>query len=421
MRKLLSCHFSGAKSLGVLVLGLLPIVVCALRFSGQQDSKGSDPIDNLQSKMELKTASLDFEPAQGYLRSVLKQLKISPDSQVLVFSKSSLQSSFIGPETPRAIYFNDDTYVAWIPGAPLLEIMSIDPLSGVQFYTLKNEELARPNFKYETQECFRCHGGRSATQAPRLIARSSSVAPSGYPRVFTRTFDVNPQLPLKNRWGGWYVTGTHGEQRHMGNELSVGTDQANTIDIEKGSNVTDLSRCFDTKQYLTPNSDIVALMVFEQQMYVQNVLTSTSLRVRSLQATPEVTPDFLVQVQRACEPLVEALLCVGESKLTSPIRGSDSFSKMYDSSAPKDLKQRSLSELDLGVRLLKYSCSPLIYSKSFESLPDAARSAVWHRLKEILTSKDDTKPYSHLSASDRQAILEILRDTKPEFARYLSG
>ena len=50
--------------------------------------------------------------------------------------------------------------------------------------------------------------------------------------------------------------------------------------------------------------------------------------------------------------------------------------------------------------------------------PDVARTRVYQRLYDILTGKDTSKPYDSLAAEDRQAVLEILRETKTGLPDY---
>jgi hypothetical protein len=83
------------------------------------------------------------------------------------------------------------------------------------------------------------------------------------------------QTPIEQRWGGWYVTGTHGAQEHLGNligpvpahEIVNVADYVKRIDRSAGANVTDLSARFNTKPYLTAHSDIVALLVLAHQTH----------------------------------------------------------------------------------------------------------------------------------------------------------
>src|SRR6185436_18534056 len=182
----------------------------------------SDPIAELQRKMTAGQTKLEFEKDHGYLTSLLKELKIPVSSQTLVFSKTSLQSERISPKTPRAIYFNDDVYVAWVQGKGLIEIMSTDPQKGPAFYVLSQDPADRPEFERSSgHECSVCHYVPEAAPkfVPRLIV--SSVIPdstgnsdAAIPFEIPETTD---QTPMKERWGGWYVTGTHGAQVHAGN------------------------------------------------------------------------------------------------------------------------------------------------------------------------------------------------------------
>lgn len=354
--------------------------------------------------------ALVFEKRHGYLVSLLKSLKINPDSQVLVFSKSSLQADFIGRKTPRALYFNETTYVGWIPGAPVIEIMTVDPVLGAKFTVLPNLEPAKkPTFMVEGPRCFRCHGGGSGPAS--LFVQSSHVPESGYPRAFVRSHEVTPSTPISQRWGGWYVTGTHGTMRHMGNVASTGTDENPKLDTAKGANITNLAKFVDLKRYLTPHSDIVALMVMEQQMHVQNLISQTGA---DLKGRRRVNPNDV-------EHLVRALLGSEEAPLTAPVRGTSGFAARYAGQFPKDKSGRSLGQLDLVSRLQKYPCSPLIYSESFAALPDPVRAQVWKRFREILLENDATSSFRHLKKADRDAIRQILVDTVPECRDYLTS
>jgi hypothetical protein len=113
--------------------------------------------------------------------------------------------------------------------------------------------------------------------------------------------------------------------------------------------------------------------------------------------------------------VVDYLLFVDEAKLTDRVRGASGFAERFSKGSPRDQKGRSLYELDLSQRLMKYPCSYLIYSPAFEALPAESKAAIYARLSDVLTGKVTGARYQRLSAADRQAILEILRDTKPDF------
>jgi hypothetical protein len=373
-------------------------------------SVASDPIGELQQKIKSGQAKLEFEKDHGYLVSLLKALKVPVSSQTLVFSKTSLQSERISPKTPRAIYFNDDVYVAWVQGSGLIEVMSTDPEKGSTFYVLSQERSDHPEFERSTgHECSVCHYVPEA--APKFVPRLlvSSVIPDTTGNVEgTFPIETTDQSPMKERWGGWYVTGTHGNQLHAGNivlprpaSLFNGLPSAAT---SKSSNVVDLRSFLDTMPYLTPHSDIVALMVLVHQKEVENLIVLANSKGPAA-------------AKETGEPLVKAMLFAGAAPLTAPVKGTSTFAAEFASQGPRDGRGRSLRDFDLQTRLFRYPLSYLIYSKSFDALPAGVKTYVYRRLREILGGDDKSATFAYLSAADRSAILEILRATKPDFPR----
>jgi hypothetical protein len=61
----------------------------------------------------------------------------------------------------------------------------------------------------------------------------------------------------------------------------------------------------------------------------------------------------------------------------------------------------------------------LIYSTAFDALPQEMKTYLWRRLQEILTGQDRSTTYATMTQQDRQAVLEILIETKPEFAAWV--
>ena len=103
-----------------------------------------DPVARLEKRLEDGKALLAYEPDHGYLRSVLQLLDVPIDSQTLVFSKTSFQYPKISTAHPRALYFNDDVYVGWVQGGPIMEVASADPKLGGVFYTLEQKQTDHP-------------------------------------------------------------------------------------------------------------------------------------------------------------------------------------------------------------------------------------------------------------------------------------
>ena len=372
---------------------------------GYASSTPRDAIARLQQRIDTGEAQLKFEAPNGYLSSVLRELDIDVDSQILVFSKTSFQKGLIAPETPRAIYFTDDVYVAWVQESPSLEISTMAPELGAVFYTLEQRQSARPAFERQTFLCLRCHDSYSLTGGgvPRHIMGSGLPDARGRAAYHEGWYLTTEETPIDKRWGGFYVTGTHGSQSHLGNVFV----KAGSVDFAAGANRTDLSELMDTGPYLGDHSDIAALMVIEHQIHVQNLITRVSWQARSASTSKPM--------QEIAEPLVEAMLFAHEARLDAPIAGSSNFAASFVEKGPRDPKGRSLRELDLATRLFRYPCSYLIYSKAFDALPGEVKTYIYQRFREVLGGEDTSENFAHLSETDRAAIFDILAATKQDF------
>lgn len=387
-------------------------------------------VTELQAKLKAKTLTLKPDDEFGYLKAVLKALDVPPSSQVLVFSKTSLQRSRIGPKTPRAIYFNDDVAVGFCRGGEVLEVAAADPGLGTVFYTLDQDTTTVPIFTRQTENCLICHGSSRNQGFPGHLVRSVSADRTGELVLSRGSKTVDHSTPFEARWGGWYVTGTSGKQTHQGNQIVGGWPWAAKDDQPAGENVSDLKPYFTVADYLTPHSDLVALMVLEHQGETQNRLTRAGLQTRQAlheQAAlnkafgepPGTRSDSITRrIERACEPAVQYLLFCDEAKLTEAVAGTSDFAKEFAARGPFDAKKRSLREFDLKTRMFKYPLSYAIYSRQFDGLPVEAKERIYLRLWEVLTGKDTSKEYAHISNDDRAAVLDILRDTKSGLPEY---
>jgi hypothetical protein len=391
-----------------------------------ESAESNDPVAQLQKRIDAGEVSLKYDPEKGgYLADLLKYLDVPASSQVLVFSKTSFQLRRINPERPRALYFNDDTYLGWVQNGDVIEIMSTDPDLGEVFYTLTLDPTEKPELVRDRGHCITCHASSRTQGVPGVLVRSAYVDSSGQPQFGSGTFTTDHTTPFEQRYGGWYVTGTHGDMRHMGNVFSPGRRNAENLDRESGANVTDLSSRLDLSPYLTPHSDLVAMMVLEHQSQMHNFLTLANYETRSAlhydmimnealdRGDGHVSDTTNRRVASAGDKLLEYMLFVGEFPLQSPVAGTSTFAEEFQARGPKDGKGRSLRDLDLQTRLLKHPCSFLIYSPSFDGLPGMVKTYVTTRLHRVLTGEDDSEKFAHLSADDRKAILEILTETKP--------
>jgi hypothetical protein len=388
-------------------------------------SRTEDAVARLQQRLDAKTVVLEYDRAQGYLPSLLKLLGIDDSSQVLVSSKTSFQMQRISPQRPRAVYFNDESYVGWVQNGDVLEIMSTDPRQGAVFYTLSQDATHEPEFVRDRGQCIVCHASSRTLGVPGGLVRSTFIDPAGQPHYGAGTFTTDHSSPFSERWGGWYVTGTHGSLRHMGNVVSADRSDPEKIDREAGANVTDLSGRFDVGPYRTRHSDIVALMVLEHQTQMHNHLTLASFETRlaehydqvmnaALQRPADYVSDSTRRRVRVVgEKLLRYLLFADEFPLTSPVRGTSEFATWFVSRGPRDSQGRSLRDLDLRTRLLKYPCSHTIYSPAFDQLPESVRDYVLSRLRAVLTAEEGGHEFAHLSPEDRRSIWEILNATRP--------
>jgi hypothetical protein len=370
--------------------------------------KRTDRVAALIDAIERGDVELVHDGERGYLESLLSELQIDASSQSLVYSQTSLQGPLIGPKTPRAIYFNDDVYVAFVQGAPL-EIASLDPNLGPVFYLLE-QAAPEPKFTAELGRCLSCHDSYSLTGGgvPRFIVGSGYTGTMGQLVSHEGWILVSDRTPLKSRWGGWYVTGRHGGQVHLGNMVIKTLYDFDRLEELRVGNRDTLDGLVDTKPYLASTSDIVALLVLQHQTDVQNLLTRVSYDARS-PADKREEP-----LEETVERLLRAMLFVDAVEYTEPISGDPKFQEQFSSRAVRDSQGRSLRDFDLTRRLFRYPLSYVIQSPAFDGLPSDVKSLVYARLSEVLTGGDTSESFAHLSAADRSGVLEILRETKPE-------
>lgn len=393
-------------------------------------TEATDPIAQLQKEIDAGRVKLEFDKKNGYLRSVLKNLRISQTSQTLVFAKTSLQRERITPHQPRALYFNDQTYIGFVQDSPILEISSTDPQLGGTFYLLPQTPSAKPKFIRQTYECLQCHSGSLTNGVAGHIMRSVYPRADGQPEFRAGTYLTSDQSPFNERWGGWYVTGKHGFMRHLGNVMATGEGEAPLMDKEAGANLARLDKILDVSPYLAPYSDVVALMTLGHQVNLHNLITRANWHTRmALNYEQQLNKELgrpegshlestMSRIKSVCDPLVRGLLFSKAEPFPCAITGTSGYAEAFSKQGVFDKKGRNLREFDLKTRLFKYPCSYLVYSPEFAALPPIAKEFVYRRLWEALSGTDKSADFAHLSEADRTAIREILSDTKPEFLQY---
>jgi hypothetical protein len=385
----------GAAALGMAVFN-------SASTSGQKpDPPASDRVARLNQALVQHQRALPRDARTGYLASVLDALGVPPESQLLVFSKTGVQRAYTSPHNPRAIYFDHAVAVGYAPGAPVIEVAAHDPQQGVVFYTI-DQAAAAPVFTRRTS-CLTCHVSSSTLGVPGMIARSNIVAEDGSVMGHAGTNDVDHQTPHPDRWGGWFVTSEdaappYQQMAHRGNITFSGKgNTSNQVFVDW------LNSAPETRGYLSPSSDIVGLLLFDHQVHAINLMTKLAFESRA--SSPGV--------DRLAIELADYFLLAGEAPPLAPLTPRPGFAASLESKFPKDRRGRSLAQLDMETRLLRYPGSYMIYADAFDALPAPVKETVYRRMIDQLSASDPRATRAQLD--DRQAVLEILRETKADF------
>jgi len=372
----------------------------------------NNAVADVNRKLQDGAVQFMFDGRSGFLRSALEALQIPIDSQLLVFSRGSLQGKRIGEQNPRALFFNDRVALGWVRGGDVIEVAAHDASAGVVFYTLEQRDpsvasgfsrtsadaAAPPQFTRAFQ-CLGCHVTGDTLGVPGLLMFSTTRrGPSqfdGVPR------HIDQSDPLEQRFGGWFVTGSAGSVRHMGNDVAA-------LDGRSTRELASVDGLFDADGYRALSSDVVAHLVLTHQAGMTNLLTRAGWEARVAEGQADAVAAVMNGVARE---VVDHLLFVDEVKLPAPIKGGSGFAERFSARGPRDRKGRSLYELDLNRRLFKYRCSYLIYSPAFDALPSIVREPIYRRMWEVLSA----------GGKDQRAIIEILRDTKKDLPPYFQN
>lgn len=321
---------------------------------GYSNQASHNAFARLQQRLDKGELQLKWRPDRGYLDDLLAALNIDKSSQVLVYSKTSLQIDGITSATPRAVYFNDQAYVGFVQGMPLMELAALDDELGMVFYTLVNRLPGAPRIDREASRCLTCHDTYSMLGGgvPRVMVLSAVVDSDYSPGTRETSEESNDQTPLRERWGGWFVSGQTGSQLHLGNLPISGEAKLSALSDAQRTNLQNLDALLDTKPYISNKSDVVALMVLEHQTVVQNLMTRASIKLRTAlprleggrmpQSTETLSVRGLTALQSLLEPLLRQMLFVDAVQFVQPIRGSAGFEQAFEARGLHDAQGRSL-------------------------------------------------------------------------------
>lgn len=357
----------------------------------------NDAAAKLDARLRAGAVKLAWQERGGYLKSLLDALSIPVESQVFVMSKTSLQANLISPENPRSIFFNDSVMVAWMNGG-FIEVAAQDPVQGVIFYLFPQDRDRPLRFTRDDNSCLRCHRNDATFGTPGVFARSTVTSNAGEPLLIYGSNFSDHRTHIEDRWGGWYVTGGPAGLRHMGNVLLTDRERPSLVNSEP---LATLAGRFPVDRYLSPYSDAAALLVFDHQMYMMNLITRYGWDARAGASD--------AQLAESAREVVDYLLFRNEAPLGRKVTSPAGFAAKFSAQGPRDSKGRGLRQLNLESRLLEYPCSYMIYSEAFNAVPSRAKAAIYRRMWQVLTN--DPVP-------NRQALIEILRETKPEVREF---
>lgn len=392
---------------------------------GYFTKKPRDPMSLLLERVASGEARIEEPNGKPLVERLLRELGIDKHTQVLVFSKTSLQKRAVSYQNPRALYFNDSVYLGWMPDGRI-EIASYDPELGPLFYFQRELDDETSPLFVRTRSCLGCHAGDATNFLPGALGRS--IYPDATGRSLKGIDDYRRsghQIPMEVRWGGWFVSGKHGELRHMGNALAERKDGEVTLDRERFANLARLDQFFPTDSYPAPGSDIAALLVFDHQVTMHYRLVEASYRARQALFDSKLAPEETDQRKLAegrprtefdegVEMVVEYLLFKDEVELSKGVECDPEFRRAFTADRRCDQHGRSLKDLRLDGRIFENRCSYMIYSPTFDGMPVMMKQAVYARLHEILTSPEPPEGYEFLDTAERKRIVEILRETKPD-------
>lgn len=366
-----------------------------------------DGFTRLKDDFESGRIALDRGSEKAFVLGVLQALGIPASSQMLVFSTTSLQLSLISPANPRALYFNEDVYLGYVPGGRI-EVVSLDPELGGIYYIFDIPKDARPLRIERSERCMNCHAGEDTGYVPGLVIKSVVPGPSGGSLTAYRQAQTGHGIPFEQRFGGWHVTGRHGITNHWGNLTGrFVAGEITTIPNAPGER-------FNWAKYPVATSDVLPQLLHEHQAGFVNRVVEASYRARTaLHANGGKLSDAQAkELDGQAELITRYLLFADEAPLPSGgVEGDAAYKADFLRTRRATAEGVALKDFDLRMRLFRHRCSYMIYSPVFAGLPAAMKQRVYRRLGEALSAEKPDKEYAYLPAAEKQAIRRILKAT----------
>jgi hypothetical protein len=372
-----------------------------------------DRFTQLKDRFESGQIALDRSSEKAFVLGVLRALDIPVSSQMLVFSTTSLQLSLISPSNPRALYFNEDVYLGYVPGGRI-EIVSLDPELGGIFYIFDIPKDTRPLRIERSERCMNCHSGEETGYVPGLVVKSVVPGPTGGSLTEYRMELTGHAVPFEERFGGWHVTGKHGITNHWGN-LTGRFTEGNLVKFPNPPGGR-----FSFNKYPVASSDILPQLLHEHQAGFVNRVVEASYRARTAlhAGKGQITSEAGVELDEQARIITRYLLFADEVGLPSGgVEGDADYKTEFLRTRRATLDGVSLKDFDLRTRLFKHRCSYMIYSPVFSGLPAAMKQRVYQRLGEALRPEKPHPDYRYLPAAEKEALRNILKMTLTDLPR----
>lgn len=367
----------------------------------------ADRFTRLKDALESGEIALDRSSEKAFVVSLLKALDIPVSSQMLVFSTTSLQLSLISPSNPRALYFNEEVYLGYVPGGRI-EIVSLDPQLGGIFYIL-DIPINGASFSIErTGRCMNCHAGADTGHVPGLVVKSVIPGPTGGSLTAYRLAQTGHGIPFAERFGGWHVTGEHAITNHLGNltgELAAG--KLTRIPNPPGQR-------FRFEKYPAATSDILPQLLHEHQAGFVNRVVEAGYRARTALhiGSGQLTAAQAAELDEQARIIARYLLFVDEVPLPpGGVGGDETYKQDFRRNRRATAGGLSLKDFELQTRLFKHRCSYMIYSPVFTGLPPEMKQRVYAKLGQALSLTDTNPDFAHLQLAEKRTIRDILKAT----------
>ena len=360
----------------------------------------ADRFTRMKDDLESGRIALDRSSEKAFIASLLRAFDVPVSSQMLVFSNTSLQLRFISASNPRALFFNDDLYVGFIPGGRV-EIVSLDPELGAIFYIFDIPRDERPPRVERSERCMNCHAAADTGFVPGLVMKSVLPGAGGGSLNAFRIEQTGHGIPFAQRFGGWYVTGGAGLADELGNVVGRYAAGALTKErIEPGTR-------FDFARYPAATSDVLPQLVLEHQAGFVNRTVEASYRARTAlhAGGGKLTPEQARELDAQARIVTRYLLFADEAPLPpGGVAGDAAFKRDFANGRP-------LREFELRTRLFQLRCSPMIFSAVFSGLPPEMKRRIYRRLGEALAVEKPDAEYGYLPVEEKRAIRAIVKAT----------